>query len=79
MRLPSGERAGMLTSGPFGRYTWGAIAVILAALLGGALALASTSYALLAADGRIVHNHPGEYHSTAQLQADISRYLHVHA
>jgi O-antigen ligase len=39
----------MLTSGPFGRYTWGAIAVILAALLGGALALASTSYALLAA------------------------------
>ena len=33
----------------------------------------------LAADGRIVHNHPGEYHSTAQLQADISRYLHVHA
>jgi cytochrome c biogenesis protein CcmG, thiol:disulfide interchange protein DsbE len=31
----------------------------------------------VASDGRIVHTHPGAYHSTAELQADISRYLHV--
>jgi thiol-disulfide isomerase/thioredoxin len=31
----------------------------------------------VASDGQIVHTHLGAYYSTAQLQADISRYLHV--
>jgi thiol-disulfide isomerase/thioredoxin len=31
----------------------------------------------VASDGRIVHTHRGPYSSTAQLQSDISRYLHV--
>jgi O-antigen ligase len=38
-----------LTSGSLGRYAWGAVAVILAALLAVALALSSTSFALLVA------------------------------